>query len=134
MKKDWCVANLYLFLIKYYLGKFPLIGFETLFDSKSSNRCTWIYHIYLSQWHVICWRVGTKLFYIEMEHAPAGMSAILCLLSYMSVFSPFSVIIFFCFCWISTASVSLCFCLPLFSAYNCDSAMNTRVYCHSIQV
>lgn len=39
-----------------------------------SNRCTWVRYIYLSKWNVLCWRVGAELFYIKMEHAPAGRS------------------------------------------------------------
>lgn len=44
---------------------------------KLSHRCTWICYIYLFEWNVICGRVGTELFYIKMEHAPAGMSPFL---------------------------------------------------------
>ena len=36
-------------------------------------RCTWICNIYPNEWDVICVRLGSILFCIQVEYASAGM-------------------------------------------------------------
>lgn len=55
------------------------------------NRCSGIYYIHYSEWHVICGRMGAELLHIKMEHAPVGiLSACLSSVLYMiKYFYPF---------------------------------------------
>lgn len=50
-----------------------------------SCRCTWMYLFYLFKWNVICGRLGAKVFYFQMDHAPVGTDQLS--LSYEFVFS-----------------------------------------------